>query len=288
METYEEFIQNILDTRGRFGCGDEYCERHHIMPRSMDGTNEEENLIDLYAREHYEAHRLLALENPENYKLIYAWWCMSTMKSKYTEDRYEISADEYEEIKIAYSEMCSRKYTGDGNPMYGVRKYGSDNPMYGVHRYGEDNPFYGKHHTEESRDKMKISSQKRWSRPEEKEKIRTKAKERLAIPENNPMYGKHHTNETIEKMRNSKCIPIYCVDKSQIYKSSHQAERDTGVNQASVWRVCNEKQKTAGGYQWKYLYDQTLKDGKIIHGAISLGLISEEEALTQLTQQNDL
>ena len=30
--TYKEFIQNILDTRGRFGCGDEYHEKHHIIP----------------------------------------------------------------------------------------------------------------------------------------------------------------------------------------------------------------------------------------------------------------
>ena len=53
--TYEEFIQNILDTRGRFACGDEYHERHHIVPRCMDGSNNRENLIDLYAREHFVA-----------------------------------------------------------------------------------------------------------------------------------------------------------------------------------------------------------------------------------------
>ena len=44
--TYEEFIQNILKTRGRFECGDEYHERHHIVPKCMGGTDEEDNLID--------------------------------------------------------------------------------------------------------------------------------------------------------------------------------------------------------------------------------------------------
>ena len=63
--TYEEFINNILETRGRFACGDEYHERHHIVPKCMDGSNDEENLIDLFAREHFEAHRLLALENSD-------------------------------------------------------------------------------------------------------------------------------------------------------------------------------------------------------------------------------
>ena len=82
--TYKEFIDNILETRGRFGCGDEYCERHHIVPKCLGGGNEEENLIDLFAREHFEAHRLLALENPKERGLQYAWWrmCQCNRSSK--------------------------------------------------------------------------------------------------------------------------------------------------------------------------------------------------------------
>lgn len=67
--TYENFINNILNTRGRFACGNIYHERHHILPKSLGGTDEENNLIDLFAREHFIAHKLLALENPKNYKL---------------------------------------------------------------------------------------------------------------------------------------------------------------------------------------------------------------------------
>lgn len=78
--TYKDFIQNILNTRGRFACGKEYHERHHIIPKCLDGTDEEDNLINLFAREHYIAHKLLALENPENYSLLYAWWNMSQIK----------------------------------------------------------------------------------------------------------------------------------------------------------------------------------------------------------------
>ena len=57
--TYKEFIDNILETRGRFGC-EGYKERHHIIPKCMGGTNDETNLIDLYAREHFDAHKMLA------------------------------------------------------------------------------------------------------------------------------------------------------------------------------------------------------------------------------------
>lgn len=99
--TYEEFINNILETRGRFACGNEYHERHHIVPKCMGGSNDKENLIDLFAREHFEAHRLLALENPENEKLVYAWGCMAFVKRKDT-DRYKVTPDEYEEARIKY------------------------------------------------------------------------------------------------------------------------------------------------------------------------------------------
>ena len=49
---YNDFIQNILNTRGRFACGDEYHERHHIVPKCCGGTNDKDNLIDLFAQEH--------------------------------------------------------------------------------------------------------------------------------------------------------------------------------------------------------------------------------------------
>ena len=98
--TYKEFIQNILDTRGHFGVPEgAYKEKHHIIPKCLGGTNSKDNLVDLYAKEHYIAHKLLALENPDNYKLQYAWLSMGFLKSKYIKDRYEISAEEYERLK---------------------------------------------------------------------------------------------------------------------------------------------------------------------------------------------
>ena len=33
MPEYQNYITQILNTRGRFGCGEEYHERHHVVPR---------------------------------------------------------------------------------------------------------------------------------------------------------------------------------------------------------------------------------------------------------------
>jgi hypothetical protein len=49
-----------------------YSERHHIIPRCMGGTDEQDNLVALTAEEHYVAHQLLVKMYPDNDKLIYA------------------------------------------------------------------------------------------------------------------------------------------------------------------------------------------------------------------------
>lgn len=101
--TYKDFIQNILETRGRFGIPKgEYKERHHIVPKCMGGTNDNDNLIDLYAHEHYIAHKLLALENPFNNKLILAWHRLHNDSfSNY------ITEYEYEKLKTLNSKWFS-------------------------------------------------------------------------------------------------------------------------------------------------------------------------------------
>lgn len=229
--TYEEFINNILETRGRFACGDEYHERHHIVPKCMGGGNEKENLIDLFAREHFEAHRLLALENPENDGLVYAWWMMANTNDA-NQRYYKITAEEYEDARIAVANKQSKlqtermsikenrkrisdsltgRFIGDRNPNYGMhlsedakqkiseaqrgRCAGDKNYFYDVHMYGEENPFYGHKHTKESRNKMSESLKGRVISEEHKQILSIRFS-----GENNPMHGKCHTKETRKKL----------------------------------------------------------------------------------------
>lgn len=210
--TYKEFIDNILQTRGRFNCGEEYHERHHIVPKCLGGTNDEDNLIDLFAREHFEAHRLLALENPEEVGLSRAWFLMTHYKNNY-EDRIEVSAEEYEEARTAYAKIMREKMSGSGNPMFG--KKGELNPMFGVSPSQEtrekiSRSLYGRFRGEESPHYGKSLSQ------EAKDRISEKAKERLKDKtchpmygvcrkgEDNPFYGKRHTEETRKKISESR------------------------------------------------------------------------------------
>ena len=287
METYDKFINNILEARGRFNCGEEYHERHHITPRCLGGTDNNDNLIDLFAKEHFIAHKLLAQENPNNEKLVYAWWMMAHVENSYQE-HYELTPEEYEEARISFSKTHSNQMMGNGNPRFGV--VASDetrdkirNALIGKYR-GENSPNYGKQHSEET-----------------KRKISEKTKERLKKPENNPWYGisrygednpnfGHRWSDEMKKKlsdsrsgEKSHCLKsVVCLDTNIIYKGVIFAEEETGIYRCTIAGCCRGDRKTAGGFRWRYIYDTNKRDGTVIPGAITLGLITEEEALKQL------
>ena len=244
--TYEEFINNILETRGRNGCGDEYHETHHIVPKCMGGSNDKENLIDLFAREHFEAHRLLALENPENEKLTYAWWMMVHGVQRKCQERYDVTAEEYEEAKIA----MSNRIKGENNPMYGVK--GEKHPSYGIKKVGKDNPFYGKHHSEETKTKLKELANNRSQATNKK--ISEAKKGKTAYNKGVPM-----SESQKQKLRKSRKDNknVLCLETNVVYESLGEAERQTNINKTTISRCCSGKQKTAGGYHWIFV-DKTL------------------------------
>ena len=55
-----------------------YVEKHHILPRCLGGTDDKENIVELYPEEHYLAHLLLCKIYPKNQKLLYATMNMTT------------------------------------------------------------------------------------------------------------------------------------------------------------------------------------------------------------------
>ena len=80
---------------------------------------------------------------------------------------------------------------------------------------------------------------------------------------------------------------VYCLDTKTTYPSIVNAQTTTG--DWHIYDFIMGTRKYAGKSRHTYyaVYDQKKKDGTLIPGAITLGLITEEEALTQLTQQND-
>ena len=50
---------------------------------------------------------------------------------------------------------------------------------------------------------------------------------------------------------------VECIETGRIYVSLADADRDTGVAKANIWKACNGKYNTAGGFHWRYLSEDS-------------------------------
>lgn len=97
---YTKWYFSIID-RAKSRCLVGYKERHHIIPRSLGGSNDVRNLVELTAKEHYIAHLLLPymVNDPDHRKKMWgALRCMSKLIYK-THRRYVGSARFYKKAK---------------------------------------------------------------------------------------------------------------------------------------------------------------------------------------------
>lgn len=91
-----------------------YTELHHIIPQSIGGSNDKENLVELTAREHFICHWLLIkmTEGEDRSKMLYALNGMKA-ENKY-QQRYhtKITARVYEKYRIEHAENHSKRMKG--------------------------------------------------------------------------------------------------------------------------------------------------------------------------------
>lgn len=199
----------------------------------MGGTNDKENLIDLFAREHFEAHRLLALENPENKSLVYAWACMTFAKSNNVK-RCILSSNEYEEVRTNLSKIQKKTMRGTEHSMYGkhhteetkqklrVLNSGKNNPMYG--KCGKEHPMYGHKFSDEERKRMSQIG-----------------KQRIGVLSNRARKVNQYTKD-------GQFVKTWDYIK--------QVAEELHINAAYITKCCRGKGKTAGGFKWAYYNEQ--------------------------------
>ena len=114
---------NLMNTRKtRLREADTRYEKHHIIPKSMGGTDTDDNLVDLTFKEHYLAHLLLTkiTRGKDKAKMVHAWNMMTSFEKKYgkkhvTSRLYSMLKEEYAvyqgEIMIGFkhSKKAKRK-----------------------------------------------------------------------------------------------------------------------------------------------------------------------------------
>jgi hypothetical protein len=114
---YYTLITDAAKTRNNEG----YVERHHIIPQSLGGSNDKENLVDLTAREHFICHWLLIkmTEGEARGKMLYALHGMKA-ENRY-QQRYSssITARVYERYRIEHAKNHSETMKGRVPPNKG-------------------------------------------------------------------------------------------------------------------------------------------------------------------------
>lgn len=116
---YQKIYDSIIENRKTQTVKDEYSEIHHIIPKSIGGSNNFDNLVILTGREHFICHLLLVKihkNTPNYYKMVKAFFMMQT-ESK-NQHRY-ITSRKYHKLRQDYSKFQSDSVIGNKNPMYG-------------------------------------------------------------------------------------------------------------------------------------------------------------------------
>lgn len=102
-----------------------YTEKHHIIPRCLGGSDEQENIVKLTAREHYIAHLLLTKMFPNNIrntsKMIRALGAMAWRIGPNQERVCFLNSRLFEKLRIKFAHVMSLSQNGKGNSQYNTK-----------------------------------------------------------------------------------------------------------------------------------------------------------------------
>ena len=221
----------------------------------MGGTNDEDNLIDLFAREHFTAHKLLAEENPEIDKLVYAWWCMCSLPGS-SKKRIDITDEEYEEARKAYA----KKFSGNNNPSARRVIRLVDERIYDTVRscYIDNGVSYNTM-WQMLKERRKFMYYDEWLTLSEDEKNQVKSVDWDYIQHINrseaakkagkggSVYCSPETRKKISEAHKGKYgVNVYCPELDESFTTIREAADKYGISKVSISYVLCGKQKHAG------------------------------------------
>lgn len=131
-----------------------YTERHHIIPKCLGGTDDESNLVDLSAKQHFIAHLLLTKMvsgRRDREKLLYALRAMANLR--HSKQRYAVGCRTYAIIRaqLADVRMSEEQRIKISDSLKG-RKLDTE------HRANISAGLQGRCQSEETRDKIRAGN----------------------------------------------------------------------------------------------------------------------------------
>lgn len=129
-------------------------------------------------------------------------------------------------------------------------------------RGGKNNPMFGKHHTEEAKEKDRVSH------------LRENLSEETIYKMSIAKKGKKRDKQSIEKQIDSISNKVICIETKIIYKNTKIAGAINNLDSSSISKVCRHERETCGKYHWAYLKDLS-EDDEVLHDAVYYGLLSD-------------
>ena len=151
------YYKIIANAQTRILPNNTYIEKHHIVPKSLGGSNSPDNLVNLTAREHFICHMLLTkfLIGKSKAKMVHATNQLMVQKNQHQSSRYTPSSRIYEMIKIELSIIKSKNMTLN-NPM--AKSSVKYKHQLAVDKRGKSPGMTGKAHSTAT--KLKMQSQR--------------------------------------------------------------------------------------------------------------------------------
>ena len=155
----------------------EYVEKHHIIPKSLSGSNKKSNLVKLTPKEHFVCHRLLVkmTQGKDKVKMSYAIRCLMIQENEY-QQRYKINSSTYARIIAQTRKTIGEAQTGKNNPFFKknhtikTKKIMKENRALQVMATGWS-------HCENTKEKLRKAHKEQFKDPEQKEMRRAKSRE---------------------------------------------------------------------------------------------------------------
>lgn len=189
---YKRFIESRQQLNRKFftNCG---YEKHHIIPKSLGGSNKKENIVVLTPREHCLAHIILAkmYSGEEKAKMCYALISLAKFRNK---NRESITSREYERLRKAH-------YAALQDPDYKAWRSAITKAQWTPERRAAvaakakeqwaNGPKREAFASEEYRSKKSKQMKERWQDPDYQKFISESAKEQWKDPARRPTRNKN-------------------------------------------------------------------------------------------------
>jgi len=109
---YTIWYYNIIDSAKARNVHSDYTETHHILPKSLGGSNDTNNLVKLSAREHFVCHLLLTkmTSGPSQHKMAFA---LNSFRRSSSNQQRKLTSRQYESVRRIVSRARSEALIGN-------------------------------------------------------------------------------------------------------------------------------------------------------------------------------